>query len=45
MWTTRLEEEGLISGSKRAKSVALHGECTDMAKGLLKKYGLEPKDD
>ena len=40
-----LEEEGLISGSKRAKSVALYEDCVDMAKDLLKKYGIEPEDD
>ena len=36
-----LAEEGLISGSKRSKSVYLYDEGICKAKELLKKYGFE----
>lgn len=36
-----LAEEGFISDSKRSKSVVLYEGGIDMAKELLKKYGLD----
>ena len=36
-----LEEEGLVSGSKRAKSVYIGEDGINAARDLLKKYGIE----
>ena len=40
-----LKDDGLISGSNKSKSVYLLDDCTNMAKLLLKKYGVEPIED
>ena len=36
-----LAEDGVISDSKRSKSVVIHEEGVKMAKELLQKYGLD----
>jgi len=41
----KLVDDGLISDSKRSKSVVLYGDAISMAKELMQKYGLNPGAD